>query len=101
MFITVVLSKVSERLMSARFDTIFGTQWCVSNHSVCLSERSAWVPVHSGQEARIVQIEFSVAFCKVNHRGILNKLCFVGIGSSVFGQIDHSTLWWTVVRVKW
>ena len=33
----------------------------------------------SGQEARIVQIDFSTAFDGVNHQGILYKLCSVGI----------------------
>ena len=33
-----------------------------------------------GQEARIVQIDFSAAFDRVNHQGILFKLCFVGVG---------------------
>ena len=32
-----------------------------------------------GQEARIVQIDFSAAFDRVNHRGILYELCSVGI----------------------
>ena len=32
-----------------------------------------------GQEARIIQINFSVAFDKVNHQGILYKLCSVDI----------------------
>ena len=36
-----------------------------------------------GQEARIVQINFSAAFDRVNHLGNLYKLCFVGIGGSV------------------
>ena len=35
-----------------------------------------------GQEARIVQIDFSAAFNRINHRGILYWLC-VGIGGSV------------------
>ena len=39
--------------------------------------------LESGQEARIVQIDFSSAFDKVNHRGILYKLGSVGIGGSV------------------
>ena len=30
-----------------------------------------------GQEARIVQIDFNAAFDRVNHRGILFKLCSV------------------------
>ena len=36
-----------------------------------------------GQEARIVQINFSAAFDRVNHQVILFKLCSVGVGSSV------------------
>ena len=37
----------------------------------------------SGQEARIVQIDISAAFDRVNHRGIFYKLGSVGIGGSV------------------
>ena len=36
-----------------------------------------------GQEARIVQIDFGAAFDRVNHQGILYKLCYVFIGGSV------------------
>ena len=36
-----------------------------------------------GQEARIMQIDFSEAVDRVNHQGILYKLCSVGIGDSV------------------
>ena len=66
--------------------------------------------LESGQEARIVQIDFSVAFDKVNNGGILYKLCSVGIGGSVLSLlttqhnsylINHSTFWWTVVGVSW
>ena len=39
--------------------------------------------LESGQEAMIVQIDFSAAFDGVNHLGVLNKLCSVGIGGSV------------------
>ena len=39
--------------------------------------------LESGQEARIVQIDFSAAFDRVNLQGILQKLCSVGIGGSV------------------
>ena len=35
--------------------------------------------LESGQEAMIVQIDFSAAFDRVNHQGILQKLCSVGI----------------------
>ena len=36
-----------------------------------------------GQEARIVQIDFSAAYDKVNHQGILFKLCSVGVVGSM------------------
>ena len=39
--------------------------------------------LESGQEARIVQIDFSAAFDTVNYLGILYKLFSVGIGGSV------------------
>ena len=39
--------------------------------------------LESGQEARIVQIDFSAAFDTVNHQGILYKLCSVGFRGSV------------------
>ena len=61
-----------------------------------------WVPVmhfcvshtlqralESGQEARIVQIDFSAAFDRVNHLGILYKLCSVGIGGSVLSILTQ------------
>ena len=41
-----------------------------------------------GQEARIVQSDFSAAFDRVNHQGILYKLCSVSIGGSVYVYID-------------
>ena len=43
---------------------------CVSHTMQCALE--------SGQEARIVQIDFSAAFDRVIHLGILYKLCSVG-----------------------
>ena len=39
--------------------------------------------LESGQEARIVHIDFSAAFDRVNHLGILYKLCSAGIGGSI------------------
>ena len=62
--------------------------------------RKVWVPVmhfcvsqtlqsalERGQEARIVQIDFSAAFDRVNHQGILYKLSSVGIGGSVLSVL--------------
>ena len=39
--------------------------------------------LESGQEARIVQIDFSAAFDRVYHQGILYSLCSVDIGRSM------------------
>ena len=38
--------------------------------------------LESGQEARMVQIDFTAAFDRVYRQGILYKLCSVGIGGS-------------------
>ena len=46
--------------------------------------------LESGQEARIVQIDFRVAFDRVNHLGILYKLCSVGIGGYVLSILTVS-----------
>ena len=43
-----------------------------------------------GQEARIVQIDFSAAFDRVNHRGILFRLCSVGVGGSMLSVLTVS-----------
>ena len=45
--------------------------------------------LESGQEARIMQIDFSAAFDRVNHLGILFKLCSVGIGGSVLSILTQ------------
>ena len=43
--------------------------------------------LESGQETRIVQIDFSAAFDMVNHQGILYRLSSVGIGGSVLSVL--------------
>ena len=43
----------------------------------------------SGQEARIIQIDFSAAFDRVNHQGILYKLCSVDIGGSLLSILTQ------------
>ena len=78
-------------------------QYSASNHLVCLSERTAWVPVmhfcacptlqsalESGQKAIIVRFDFSAAFDRVNHQGILYKLCSMGIGGPVLSTLTVS-----------
>ena len=48
--------------------------------------------LESGQEARIVQIDFSTAFDRVTHQGILYKLCSVGIGGFRAVYIDKGSI---------
>ena len=93
--ITSVLYKVFERLVSVRLGRFMvpsgvlpTTQFAdrkglgTCDTLVCVSH-TLQSALESGQEARIVQIDFSAAFDKVNHLGILLKLCSVGIGGSV------------------
>ena len=55
---------------------------------VCVSH-TLQSALESGQEARIVQIDFSAAFDRVNHQGILYRLCSVGIGGSVLSILTQ------------
>ena len=43
----------------------------------------------SGQETRIIQIAVSADFDRVNHKGILYKLCSVGIGGSLLSILSE------------
>ena len=45
--------------------------------------------LESGQEARIVQIDFSTAFDRENGQGILYKLGSVGVGGSVLSLLTQ------------
>ena len=45
--------------------------------------------MESGQEARVVQIDFSAAFDRVNHQGILYRLCSVVIGGSLLSILTQ------------
>ena len=45
--------------------------------------------LESGQEATIVKIDFTVVFDRVNHQGILNKFCSVGVGGSVLSILKQ------------
>ena len=48
--------------------------------------------LESKQEARIVQINFSEAFDRVNNQAILYRLCSVGIGGSVLSKLTQFLL---------
>ena len=45
--------------------------------------------LESEQKARIVQIDFSAAFDRVTHHGILYKLSSVVVGGSVLSVLTH------------
>ena len=45
--------------------------------------------LESGQVARILKIDFSAAFDRVNYLGILYKLCSVGIRGSVLSILTQ------------
>ena len=64
--------------------TQFAYQICLDNCVVLLHVSHT---LHSIQEARIVLIDFSAAFDRVNHQGILNNPCCVGIGGSVLSVL--------------
>ena len=111
--ITSVLSKVFERLVSVRLGRFMErsgvlptTQYAyrkglgTCDAYLCLSH-TLQSALESGQKARIVQSDFSAAFDRVNHLGILYRLYSVGIGGSVLSITDLSTLWWMVVGVNW
>ena len=93
--ITSVLSKVFERLVSVclgwfmeRSGVLPTTQFA---YRKCLGTCDALLCVshtlQSALEARIAQIDFSAAFDRINHQGILYKLCSVGIWGFVLSTL--------------
>ena len=113
--LTPILSKVFKRLVSVRLGRFMegrgvlpttqlayrkGIGTCGALLCVAHTLQDA---LEMGQEARMVQIDFSVTFDRVNNQGILFKLCSVGVGGSVlsvltlFLSIGHSMSWWMVV----
>ena len=70
-------------------------QWCAYNHQVAYRKgldtcdallcmfHTLQSALESGQEARIVQINFSKTFYRVNHQGFFYKLSSLGIAGSL------------------
>ena len=73
-------------LPATRFANQKGQGTCGTRFAVSHTLQS-WL--ESGPEAKVVQIDFSAAFDRVNHQGILYKLCSVGIGGSVLSTLTH------------
>ena len=99
--ITSVLSKVSERLVSVRLGQfmersgVLPTTQLDYRKGLGTCDALLCVPhtlqstLENGQKARIVQNDFSIAFDRVNHRGILYMLCSVGIGGSMLSVLTQ------------
>ena len=70
--------------------TQFAYRKALSNFDalLCVSH-TLQTALESGQEARIVQIDFSAAFDRVNYLSILYKLCSVGIGGSALSILTQ------------
>ena len=99
--ITSVLYKVLECLVSIRLGRFMERSGLLTTTQfaywkglgtcdalLCMSH-TLQSALESGQEARIVQIDFSAAFDRVNHQGILCKLCSVGIRCSVLSILTQ------------
>ena len=96
-----MLSKVFERLVSVRLNKFFeqtgvfppnqfafrkGLGAC--DALLCLSNVLQTV-LERGHEARIVQLDFSAAFDRVNHLAIMYKLSSVGVGGPVLSVLSQ------------
>ena len=105
--LTPILSKVFECLVSVRVGRFMegrgvlpttrfayrkGLGSC--NALLCVAH-TLQNALEMGQEARIVQIDFSAAFDRVNHQGILFKLCSVGVGGSVLSVLTQFLSIWS------
>ena len=73
-------------LPTTQFTYRKGLGTCYALLCVAHSLQSA---LEMGQVARIVQIDFSTAFDRVNHHGILFTLCPVGVGGSVLSVLTQ------------
>ena len=71
---------------------LIGKVWVPARDALLCVSHTLQSALESGQETRIVQIHFSAAFDRVNHQGILYKLCSVGIGGSVLSILTQLIL---------
>ena len=87
--LTTVRLEVLERsgvLPTTKFAYRKGLSTC---DALLCSSHTLQSTLESGQEARIVQIDFSAAFDRVNHHGIPYILCSVGIEDSVLSILTQ------------
>ena len=55
----------------------------------CLDSHTLQSALEMGQEAKMVQLDFSAAFDRVNHHGILFKFSSVGVEGSVLSVLTQ------------
>ena len=77
----------SDVLPTTQFAYRKGLGTCDSPLSASHTLQSA---LEGGKDAKIVQIDFSAAFDRVNHLGILYKLCSVCITASLLSMLTVS-----------
>ena len=109
--ITPVLSKVFERLIALRFGRFLERSGVLSSHQysyrkglgtcdalldiVCAGQ----LELDRGGELALVQIDFSAAFDRVNHGGLVFKLREAGVGGLIL-KVFHNCLSSRTQRVK-
>ena len=98
--LTPVLSKIFEKLVAARLGEFFEREQCLPPRQYAYRKglgtcdalldicHSGQVSLEMGNELRIVQIDFSAAFDRVNHVGLLYKLRSAGIGGSLLSIVQ-------------
>ena len=95
--ITPVLSKVFERLLVKRLyrfiddsgslpSNQFGFRRALgTNDALMHIVHKSQASLDSGHESRLVSLDFSSAFDRVNHKALLYKLRLLGVGGSILG----------------
>ena len=58
-------------------------------HALLCVAHTLQCALQMGQEARMVQIDFSATIDRVNHQGILFELCSVGVGGYVLSVLTQ------------
>ena len=99
--ITPLLSKIFERLVAVRLgwfmehNRVFpATQFAyrkglgTCDALLCVTHKLQSA-LDKGMEARLVQIDFSAAFDRVNHLGIIHKLRSVSVGGSILSVLSQ------------
>ena len=92
--ITPVLSKVFERLIALRFDRFLERSGVLPSHQYSYRKRftcdalldivcAGQLELDRGGELALVQIDFSAAFDRVNHGGLVFKLREAGVGGLI------------------